>query len=435
MKMTVNERACEEQQARLEQHKKKRKQQMFVIAAELLLLCVAVLGFIGIRYVQGTMQDIRIDPNADPFSYYDPGETEPEPLPMLTEETASAGTDAETTSFPSSDDTEAFQLPEIVFPSVNEPEWEPVDPAVDRYAKSFVNPLPDRTADPGSFETYVIFGVDTRQQKELLKYTMGDVCILVSVNKETGDVRMVSVYRDFCVEGEHGLFFKLTDAYMKYGASEAVAILNRNLDLQIKDYIVVGWTALADIVDIMGGLEINMSRAEAEQVNYYIEETRQATGRPKGTRGVQVREGVQRLNGVSVVCYSRIRYFVGNDVERTRRQRYVIGQLLDKVKDMNIGQMLEVVESLRKNVKTTLEANEILALAYNYQKYSITVARSFPEDLVTDEDLGWVFYSKDLCKDVTELHQLLYNDFDYTPPDNITRIGEYHKGRISGSLP
>ena len=421
MKMTAGDRAHEEHLVRLKQHKKKQRRQLLVLAAECLLLGVCVLAYLGVRYLHDTYQDIWIDPTASEPSYsfvLDPDETAPNTLPHLTEE--EPGTQTEESRDPVPDGTTA-DVAEQTEPEPTEPE-------------AYTNPPPSRVAEYSGYDTYVIFGVDTRKQKELLQYTMGDVCILVSVNKQNGEVRLVSVYRDFCVEGENSYFYKLTSAYSLYGAAETVAILNRNLDLHIQGYVVVGWTALADIVDIMGGLEVNMSRAEAEQVNNYIEEVRQATGRPEGTKGVQVREGTQLLNGVSVVCYSRIRYYVGNDIERTRRQRYVIGQLLDKVKTMNVGQMLEVVNSLRSNMKTTLSVNEIMAKAYNYQKYNITLARSFPEDHVTSEALDWVVFSKDLPKDVKELHRMLYDDYDYTPTENISRINEYHKGRIKGSI-
>ena len=419
MKMSLDERAHDVHLARLEKYKKKRKQQIITLAAECLLLCLAVLAYVGVSYMSGTFQDIRIDPNETPASYvYDPDETQPETLEPLTEG-EETGTEEEAAGIPDTEERPAEET------TASLPVSDPT---------AFSNPAPDRTADPGSYETYVLFGVDTRKQKELLQYTMGDVCILASVNKESGDVRLVSVYRDFCVEGENSYFFKLTSAYAKYGAAEAVAILNRNLDLKITDFVVVGWTALADIVDIMGGLEVNMSLAEAEQVNNYIEEVRQATGRPKGTKGVQVREGVQRLNGVSVVCYSRIRYYVGNDIERTRRQRYVIGQLLDKIQTMDVNQMLEIVNSLRKNMKTTMAANEILSLAYHYKNYHISLTASFPENHVTSEELGWVFFSRDLTADVRELHRMLYDDIDYRPSANVARIGEYHKGRIRGFI-
>ena len=424
MKMTAGERAHEEHLVRLNRYKKKRKRQIAALAAECLLLVFAVLAYVGVSYVQNTMSDIRIDPPASQATWeLDPDETEPQTLPPLTEEETTAVPE------PGEDVTQAPEETADVTADVTESESaKPAEPT------AYTNPTPARVADHSGYDTYVIFGVDSRKQKELLQYTMGDVCILVSVNKENGSVRLVSVYRDFCVEGENSYFFKLTSAYAKYGAAETVAILNRNLDLEISDYVVVGWTALADIVDIMGGLDINMSREEAEQVNNYIDEVRQATGRPEGTKGVAVREGTQHLNGVSVVSYSRIRYYVGNDIERTRRQRYVMGQLLDKVKSMNVAQMLEVVNSLRSNMKTTLSLNEILALAYNYQKYNITLARSFPENHVTSEALGWVFFSKDLPTDVKELHQMLYDDYDYVPSENISRIGVYHKGRIKGSV-
>ncbi|MBO4873338.1 MAG: LCP family protein [Lachnospiraceae bacterium] len=429
MKMSVDERAHEEHLARLSQYKKKRKQQIITLAVECLLLCLAVLAYVGVRYMAGTFQDIRIDPNETLPSYaYDPDETEPETLPPLTDGEEDSASPTEEIPSEGLSGTEELPTPKAPGEDGTTEVFQPAEPT------AFTNPAPNRTADPGSYETYVLFGVDTRKQKELLKYTMGDVCILASVNKDSGDVRLVSVYRDFCVEGENSYFYKLTAAYSKFGAAEAVAILNRNLDLEISDYVVVGWTALADIVDIMGGLEINMSRAEAEQVNNYIEEVRQATGRPKGTKGVEVREGTQTLNGVSVVSYSRIRYFVGNDIERTRRQRYVIGQLLEKIRRMDVSQMLEIVNSLRKNMKTTLAVNEIMSLAYNYKKYHISLTTSFPENHVTSEELGWVFFSRDLTADVRELHRMLYDDDNFIPSANIARIGQYHRGRIKGSV-
>ena len=424
MKLSAEERAHGEHLVRLKKYRKKRRQQIIALAAECLLLCVAILAYAGVSYMAGTFRDISADNTEAPFTgTWDPDETEPQTLAPLSSAEETPARPAEE----SGEDPQASEGPGE--PGPQEPEeTEPPEPA------GYTNPAPSRVSDSDGYETYVIFGVDSRKQIELLKYTMGDVCIIVAVNKKSGEVRMVSVYRDFCVETENSYFYKLTSAYAKYGAAETVAILNRNLDLQISDYVVVGWTALADLVDIMGGLEINMSLAEAEQVNNYIIETSQATGRPENTKGVAVRAGTQTLNGVSVVCYSRIRYFVGHDTERTRRQRYVIGQLLDKVKTMGVGQMLEIVNSLRSNMKTTLVPNEILTLAYNYQKYNITETRSFPADNTSSEKLDWVIFCKDLGKDVKELHRLLYNDYDYTPSANVQRIAKYHAGRLEGEV-
>ena len=416
MKMSVNERAHKEHLVRLQRYKRKRVWQWVLLGAECLLLVFVVLAYSGVSFMEEALHKISIPSETtspDPAETPDPDYTEAEPLPPL----------------------ESEEEPETLPPLTEDPdETRGEDPSEEAPSTEFVNPAPARLPDRSGYETYVLFGVDTRKQKELLKYTMGDVCIIASVNKQSGEVRLVSVYRDFCVEGENSYFYKVTSAYSKYGADEMVAILNRNLDLQISDYVVVGWTALADIVDIMGGLEINMSREEAVQLNRYVDEVSKATGRPLGTAGVEPRAGVQKVNGVCAVCYSRIRYNVGQEEERTRRQRYVIGQLLDKVKTMSIPQMLRVVDSLTENMKTTLAPNEIMSLAYNYTKYNIVMTKSFPETFINTEALGWVKFSKDLVSDVKRLHQMLYEDDNYTPSENVARIGQYHSGRTKGQI-
>ena len=135
----------------------------------------------------------------------------------------------------------------------------------------FINEdLPD-TIGVG-YTNFVLFGGDSRSG-EVNKNLNTDTIIIVSLNNETKEVKMVSVYRDTLLDLSNGKIKKCNSAYNIGGAKQAINMLNMNLDLDIKKYVTVDFGAVVDLVDMVGGIEINVSEKEYKEVNKYIDET------------------------------------------------------------------------------------------------------------------------------------------------------------------
>ncbi len=128
------------------------------------------------------------------------------------------------------------------------------------------------------YTNFVLFGGDSREG-ELTKNLNTDSIIIASLNNETKEVKLVSVYRDTLMDMTNGSLRKCNAAYGIGGAKQAISMLNMNLDLDIQKYVTVDFTALVDLVDMLGGLEINVSEAEMRAANDYIGETARVAGK------------------------------------------------------------------------------------------------------------------------------------------------------------
>lgn len=167
--------------------------------------------------------------------------------------------------------------------------------------------------------TVALFGIDSRDMTEM-DSSNSDVIILASVNNSTGEIKLASVYRDTCLKTGKNRYKKVNEAYGIGGPKKAIEVLNENLDLQIDDYVAVNWAAVATAINMLGGVDIEITDREFKYINAYITETVNSTGIPS----VHLESaGPNHLDGVQAVAYSRIRYS-DNDFKRTERQRLVL---------------------------------------------------------------------------------------------------------------
>ena len=196
----------------------------------------------------------------------------------------------------------------------------------------------------------VLFGVDSRSN-EYEENAGSDCIMIVSLNRETKEVKMVSVYRDCYLEYEDNKFGKITDIYRTQGAEKAISTLNRNLDLDITEYVTINFAVVVDVVNAVGGIEMEITKQDLKYINTYIEEIINVTG-------VQSKKltktGTYTLDGVQALAYARIRY-IGTDINRTERMREVLMKTFDKVKKMNLVQINELANNVLPKVKTTTE--------------------------------------------------------------------------------
>ncbi len=272
------------------------------------------------------------------------------------------------------------------------------------------------------YRNIAIFGVDSREG-ELDAGTRSDTIIIASINNKSGDIKLVSVYRDTYLDNTDGTYRKATEAYEAGGPSLAVNMLNKNLDLDIKDYVTVDFEAVIEAVDELGGVEITLTDEEVTWLNAYLIETSEVTGRSYTEVPYA---GTQNLTGIQAMAYCRIRYTEGWDYRRTERQREVLTQIFKKAQSQGVASLASVINNMMPYIATSLSNTELLSLASGISKYEITDSQGFPFNSTTaDLAAGDCVVPINLADNVTQLHELLFNETYYTPSATVEEISNY----------
>lgn len=271
------------------------------------------------------------------------------------------------------------------------------------------------------YRNIAIFGIDSRADD----YGLGnrsDCIIIASLNQETKDIKLISVYRDTFMQVESNgkqILDKVTHAYSYGGAQNAVKALNTNLDLNITEYVTVNFDAVIAAVDAMGGVTIDIDSSELKYINDYID----ATSKSSGIKSKSItRTGKQTLDGVQAVAYSRIRYTEGGDYKRTERMRTVITAMLTKAKTLSIGKLNNLVDTILPRVSTNITATEILALAPSIASFNITESMGWPYDTQGITLDRWYGVPVTLESNVEKLHKEVFEQKDYVVSDTVKNI-------------
>lgn len=278
------------------------------------------------------------------------------------------------------------------------------------------------------YTNIALFGTDSREgAAENGEPVRSDTIIVASLNNETKEVKLVSVYRDTMLEQDGQHYDKANVAYAQGGPEEAVNMLNRNLDLDIEDYVSVNFLAMADVVDALDGVDIELTDEEVVHMNNYCVETSEVTGKSYERIEPEV-GGTYHLNGVQAVSYARIRYTAGGDFTRTERQRLLIEKVVEKAKDAGIVKINEIIDAVLPEVSTSLSASEILQMAVGVFDYTLGDSKGFPFDSATPESVpgysGSYVVPVGLENNVIQLHEFLFPDEEYTPTEKLTSISD-----------
>lgn len=283
--------------------------------------------------------------------------------------------------------------------------------------------------------TIALFGVDSRNNS-VGKGNNADVIIICNIDQGSGEIKLVSVFRDtYLSVSDNGLYNKINQAYFLGGPKQAVEALNRNLDLQIDDFATFNWKAVVDAVNILGGVDVELSKAEFYYINAYITETVEATG----VGSYQLKQaGLNHLDGVQAVAYARLRK-MDTDFARTERQREIIDLCFQKLKKSDFAVVNNVMEAVFPQILSSVTIDDIIPAAKNLTKYTIADTMGFPAAR-SDANMG----KKGACvipqtleSNVTLLHQFLFGDENYQPSDMVKKIsakisadtGMYNEGK------
>ena len=295
------------------------------------------------------------------------------------------------------------------------------------------------------YGTYVFFGVDSRAEGDdwINDQSTGsegapssDVIMLLTVDKESKEAKIISVYRDTMLDvaGDGSDFEKCNTAYRESGPYGAIDMLEKNLDLHIDGYATANFMTVADAIDMLGGVTVDVEdentydivsektgmKNVVDTTNGYIKEMNRIynTDTP-----LLEQAGEQTLTGLQAVAYSRVRYTEGSDRKRAERQRNVVFLMAQKLKDSDTETQHKVIKEMYKEIDTDLDESELSSLFDSIIGYDLDELTGFPFFMtnIIDDIKGEMLVPCDLKANVTKLHSFMYDNDEYLPSDTVLK--------------
>ncbi len=268
------------------------------------------------------------------------------------------------------------------------------------------------------YRNIALFGIDSRQDE----YSMGnrsDCIMILSVNDKTKDAKIFSVYRDTYVNIDgHGLD-KITHAYSFGEAPLAISTLNKNLDLNIKEFITVNFSSLVKTIDEIGGVTIDITEVEKNYINSGAPGLAKLVG---ATTSALSGSGLQRLDGAQAVTYARNRSTAGGDYKRTERMRTVFVAIIEEMKKKNIVELDRIANEVLPLIYTNIPSNEIFNMMPKLFNYKITENRGWPYETKGITLDRWYGVPITLESNVEKLHKEMFGQAEYVVPERIKEI-------------
>ena len=271
------------------------------------------------------------------------------------------------------------------------------------------------------YRNIALLGIDSRADD----YGLGnrsDCIIIASINQKTKNIKLISVYRDTYMQIEESgseRLDKVTHAYSYGGAQNTLKALNTNLDLNISEYVTVNFDAVIAAVNAMGGVNIDIDSSELKYINDYID----ATSQSSGVKSSHItKTGMQTLDGVQAVAYSRIRYTAGGDYKRTERMRTVVTAMMKKAKTLSITKLNSLADTILPKISTNISSMEIVSLIPSIASFNITESLGWPYETQGITLDRWYGVPITLESNVLKLHQEAFGQEDYEVSDTVKTI-------------
>lgn len=269
------------------------------------------------------------------------------------------------------------------------------------------------------YRNILLLGVDSRENE--YTHTLSDSIMIISIDQDTNKVKIASVYRDSYLKVGNK-FDKITHAFGYGGPAASLSAINTNLDLDIKEYVAINFDVVIDVVNAVGGVEVELSSEEVKYINKYIKEINNLTD----DKTTQIKKaGTYNLDGAQALAYSRIRYTAGGDYKRTERQREVLDKAFAKVKKMNLLQLNNLATKVLDEVSTNIPSTEILGLLSQVASYDIEEATGWPFEggiRGYQPDAVWYGAPVNLENQVKLLHKFLFNEEEYEVSESVKKI-------------
>lgn len=281
---------------------------------------------------------------------------------------------------------------------------------------------PDVDAELSNYRNIAILGIDARDMSSD-EDVRSDAIIIASINKETNEIKMFSVFRDTLLDiGDDVGLDKITHAYYYGGPTKVLYTLNKNLDLNVKEVVVVNWKAVADTVDALGGIDVEIQESEINEMNKYIQDTYHNIG---GSDKKIESAGMQTLNGNQAVTYARIRKdAITGDYRRNERMKIVVKAAFDKAREFDISAIKKISNEILPEIKTNMSSSDMLGMALKLNSYSMTDSVGWPYDVGSWSSGAWYGPPVTLSSNVIKLHGEFFAQEDYLPTDDVQSISE-----------
>ena len=246
--------------------------------------------------------------------------------------------------------------------------------------------------------------------------------MIASINQETNEIKLISVYRDtyvYVMENGTKRLDKITHAYSYGGAQNTLKSLNEAMDLNITEFVTVNFDAVIAAVDSLGGVYIDIDKSEIKYVNDYID----ATSESSGVKSSHItHSGRQKLDGVQAVSYTRVRYTTGGDYKRTERMRTVVEAMLSKAKTLNVGQLNSFADTILPKIRTNISTSEIWGLIPKLASFKVTESIGWPYDTKGITLDRWYGVPVTLQSNVERLHKEAFEQEDYEASDTVKEM-------------
>lgn len=271
------------------------------------------------------------------------------------------------------------------------------------------------------YRNIALLGIDSRADD----YGLGnrsDCMMIASINQETNEIKLISVYRDtyvYVTENGTKRLDKITHAYSYGGAQNTLKSLNEAMDLNITEFVTVNFDAVIAAVDSLGGVYIDIDESEIKYVNDYID----ATSESSGVKSSHItHSGRQKLDGVQAVSYTRVRYTAGGDYKRTERMRTVVEAMLSKAKTLNVGQLNSFADTILPKIRTNISSSEIWGLIPKLASFKVTESIGWPYDTKGITLDRWYGVPVTLQSNVERLHKEAFEQEDYEASDTVKEM-------------
>ena len=271
------------------------------------------------------------------------------------------------------------------------------------------------------YRNIALLGIDSRADD----YGLGnrsDCMMIASINQETNEIKLISVYRDtyvYVMENGTKRLDKITHAYSYGGAQNTLKSLNEAMDLNITEFVTVNFDAVIAAVDSLGGVYIDIDESEIKYVNDYIDATSESS-RVKSSHITH--SGRQKLDGVQAVSYTRVRYTTGGDYKRTERMRTVVEAMLSKAKTLNVGQLNSFADTILPKIRTNISTSEIWGLIPKLASFKVTESIGWPYDTKGITLDRWYGVPVTLQSNVERLHKEAFEQEDYEASDTVKEM-------------
>ena len=274
-----------------------------------------------------------------------------------------------------------------------------------------------------------------------------DVWMIVSINTDDGTIKLSSLLREtyldvpgYTSKSKITNIFDYTNSQGNHGANAELCMrtLNHHFELNIQNYVAINFYGLASIIDSIGGVDVDLTRAEAKAINAYLKKNANMIAKTydtkeKGTReSLKAEAGVQHLDGVQAVMYARLRQNLGGDFKRTERQRHLMDLLLQSVmNDISFDKVMSLLDTSIEYASTNMNANTILNLAMQMipgiakrlgtedsliEQFRIPMDKTYSYETVNGSSVVFMS-SSSIQKNKEALHEFIYGSYIPAPAE------------------